>query len=1131
MDPRVVMYRSNRVEVLAHALSASLEAHRPASPITPMEVVVGSRGMEHYLRQVIADQLGICANIGFPFPSSALERLLPAACAHRGSSADPWSPDRLAWTILGVLPEVAAHPQAEPLLRYLGAAEEDPLTPRRWALARMLADLLDRYITYRPDLVAAWTDGRPAPGDAPEDAWQAILWQAVRQALAGVPHRAERIAHALTLPPEPGEPWRIFGVTHLPPAWLELLHHTAAARRVEVYHLAPSGEWWADLHGRRAELPPLVQLDPDDVGRELVKLGGGSHLFGDAAHPLLTSWGRVARDAQLLVESILPDYLDPSDACPFIDPATGSAPTLLQWLQHDLAMGAHPASEGRRDGWEARALSEGDRSVQLHLAHGPMRQVEVLREALLACLDEDPTLQPRDIVVMTPDVEAYAPLVTAVFSDGAAVGSPEVQEGGAPARLPVVVADRAVRRVNPVAQVLLVALDMADGRVRLSEMLDVLALPPLVERFGLSADDLARAQAWWVEAGVRWGEEASRRAAHGQPQEHQNTWRFGLERLLLGSLMPDEGLDPEQTWGIRPVDVGGGDSAASLGRLVGVVTCWFSWLDQVREPRSPSQWSEVLAGLVADLTPAQGHNVRWRSAVLDTLVALAEDAGSFSSKVSLPAVRRWLEGRFDAPDTGRRGAGAVTLCGMVPERAIPYRVVCLLGMDEGSFPRVSTRPSFDRMSRNPRVGDRSSRDEDRFLLLEALLSARDRLVITWAGRHPRTNEERPPAVPISELLDALDATVPWSSEQGRPSVRCRIEHPLQAFDPSLFDGTRFRSFDGRLAGILGGSAPPPPPLLAAGLTESHPADPGDTLTVDELLAFWRHPVRAWMRSRLGLNLPWDGDGPLPDREPLSTPSRVWRAGVGEVLGALLHGRPESAAVRALVASGEWPAGGLGEQEMARLRHAASSLAQALTERGFDPVAGRDRVDVDLADVRLRGQVIGRCGEILVQVESGAPQDWQLIPLWIRWLALVVSGHPVTRSVIIGFDTNKDQVASLGLDPSPDVDPSQALARLLRAWRAGQDEPLPLFPKASFQFARRSDDERAIDAALAAWFGGFRSVGESQDRWLRHAFGASPPFIDSTGGARREFASLAREVLGPIWDARVTDKVASKWRVS
>ena len=137
---------------------------------------------------------------------------------------------------------------------------------------------------------------------------------------------------------------------------------------------------------------------------------------------------------------------------------------------------------------------------------------------------------------------------------------------------------------------------------------------------------------------------------------------------------------------------------------------------------------------------------------------------------------------------GASPTGAVTFCGIGSLRGIPFRVVCLIGLADTAFPRQAAVTEFDLMAERPRLGDRARRHDDRAAFLDALLSAREVLYLSYPGHNVRDDSPLPPAIPVSELLDYLGRSVAG----GADAVRRRLitEHRLQPWSPHYFRGYR-----------------------------------------------------------------------------------------------------------------------------------------------------------------------------------------------------------------------------------------------------------------------------------------------------------------------------------------------------
>ena len=732
-----VVHRAAEGAALAAGLAEVLRTP-PSDPFAADVVAVPAKGVERWLAQRLSHVLGsadagdgVCANVRFPSVTTlvdeALEPVTPA------EAVPAWSPERLLWPLLDEL-DACAPGQAwcASLVRHLGTGGDD--RGRRLRVASKLAGLYDAYGQSRPEMVRAWALGDDTFGDgAPLDddvRWQAELWRRVR-ARVGHPSPPELLDAAcdrlragdvdLALP----ERVSVFGTSRLSRARLQVLAALAERRDVHLWLHHASPALWDAV----AAAPTAVRRANDVTADRL-------------SNPLLVSLSRDVRELQ----QVLPQAQDVLHERP------PYPPTLLGRLQADLAGDAVPSAPP--------PLDPDDRSVQVHSCHGRTRQVEVLREVVLGLLAADPTLEPRDVLVMCPDVETFAPLIAATFALGA-----EDAAAHPAARLRVRLADRALRQTNPLLSVLSLVLDLATARVTSSQVLDLAGTPAVRQRFGFDDDDLERLREWTTAAGVRWGFDADHRTTWKLPIP-QGTWREGLDRLLLGAVTEGSADD------VTPLD--DVDSAAIdlAGRWCELVDRLDHTLADARGQHTAVAWTRLLEDAVLSLA-APAPDAGWQEVQLRSALAdLREAAEGSTAELRLPDVRALLAPLLAGrPTRASFRTGTLTVCTLVPMRSVPHRVVCLLGMDDGAFPRQSTRDGDDVLARDPWVGERDPGAEDRQLLLDAISAAGQHLVVTCTGADSRTGAPVPPAVPLGELLDALDRTA------SVPAARCATPSP------------------------------------------------------------------------------------------------------------------------------------------------------------------------------------------------------------------------------------------------------------------------------------------------------------------------------------------------------------------
>lgn len=704
---------------------ARLLSEPAADPFAQELVLVPAKGIERWLSQRLSCHLGVCAGVRFRSPRSLIAEITGTA------QDDPWSPEALVWPLLSVIDEHLDEPWARPLATHLGqfeAGEERELRQgRRYAVARRLAGLFTSYARQRPELLISWLDGDAVE---PDLAWQPPLWRALVSRVDAVPPHVRHGQVLARLREAPSDlPARIslFGHTRLPVTDIELLDALSTHHDLYLWLPHPSDTLWHTLCAEHGAVPRR-----EDTGHRAVR------------HPLLATLGRDVRELQRA--------LPPSVSDEYLSGATFSD-TLLGWLQSDLA-----ADQIRPEG---RVLAPGDRSVQVHSCHGPARQIDVLREVLLGLLADDPTLEPRDILVMCPDIETYAPLISARFGLGESV------PGAHPAhQLRVRLADRALVQTNPLLTVAAQVLALASGRATASEVLNLAETAPVRTRFGFSDDDLDAITAWVREANIRWGFDPGHRTPYGVDFLH-NTWRFGIDRVLAGVAMSED----SHAWlgATLPLDDVSSNRVELAGRFAEFIARLHTTVTSLSGARPLDQWLTALStGIEALAEDAED----WpRAQMLREFAEILAQADPVSLRLSdiRALLDRHLAGR---PTRANFRTGTLTVCTMVPMRSVPHRVVCLVGLDDGVFPRLGAVDGDDALARDPRTGERDIRSEDRQLLLDAIGAATETLVLTYTGANEYSGQARPPAVPLAELLDALDVTTPQPVRS-----RVHVTHP------------------------------------------------------------------------------------------------------------------------------------------------------------------------------------------------------------------------------------------------------------------------------------------------------------------------------------------------------------------
>ncbi len=1129
------LHRSERADALVDALGDVL-GDGLADPLETEVISVPTRGVERWLTQRLSGRLGtsagrhdgVCANVDFPFPGRLIGGAIAAASGFE-ADADPWLPDRAVWPLLDLLDECLTDPWLATVAGHLGAgAAGEPRRSRRFSTARHISDLFDRYAVHRPGMLRAWAEGADvdvAGAPLPDDSvWQAELWRRLRDRLR-VPGPAERLEQACArLRSDPtlvDLPRRlsIFGLTRLPASYLEVLRSLATHRHVHLFLLHPSPTLWAGVAGSATAPGRRADDSTADLAR----------------NPLLASWGRDAREMQLVLAAAGGD--EPAvDRHRPVDLGDRPPDTLLRRIQQAIRADEAPPGEPLSGQPEQRpVLSPDDRSVQVHSCHGRARQVEVLRDAILHLLLDDPTLEARDVIVMCPDIETFAPLIHATFGAGEATDDDAPADGDRPVDLRVRLADRSLRQTNPVLGAVWNLLTLADARVTASQVLDLVGRQPVRRRFRLDDDDLARIGGWVAATGIRWGLDAPHRAAFKLEAVAQNTWRSGLDRVLVGVAMAEE--DQRLVGGALPLDDVDSGSIDLAGRFAELVDRLQRALDALTGPAPVATWVAALADS-ADALLATTDDDAWQRAqlqrILDEVLDEATAGGTASTaRLQLPEFRSLLADRLRGqPTRANFRTGHLTICTLVPMRSVPHRVVCLLGLDDGAFPRRTGRDGDDLVLTDPRVGDRDGRSEDLQLLLDAVLATTERLVITYAGRDERTNAERPPAVPIGELLDLVDRTVTLEgSATLKGSVdpareRVVVRHPLQPFDPRNFMpgrlvADRSWSFDTVTlegARALTGEREPPRPFLTATL----PFARSEVVELDQLVRLVQHPVKAFLRQRLGMSL-GDWTEEVDDALPVELDGlKSW--GVGQrILDARLAGGAMDACIAAELARGQLPPDELSTKALARICHSAEALVAA-APAGHAPDSVE--VNVRLEDGRLLvGTVPGVLGTVVRTVTYSRVGPKHRLSAWARYLALAAARPDDALDVVtIGrsrADGPTDANLTVARLAAGALDPEIArrhLHGLVALYDRGMCDPLPLYCATSAAYVRGVALGRNADAAARnAWESTRYFTGEDVDVAHRLVLGGVRPFDDLIADADTIEESRFGRAARRLWD--------------
>jgi exodeoxyribonuclease V gamma subunit len=1058
------VYQSNRLEQLMERL-AEVVSQPKRSVFEPDTIVVQSQGMAHWLSLRLAERLGICTNVRFPFPAAFIWDVFRATLPDV-SIESPYGPRVWAWHIMGRLSKLIEAPEFAPVQAYLQHGDE----LQSFELSRRIAETFDQYLVYRPDWIREWESGRG-------DHWQARLWRHLVESVQGSHWVALHDEFSAALDTQrvktenlPSSVY-LFGISALAPSLLEVLTRLAELIEVHMFLPNPCRQYWGDIIQREQ----VAKRAGDQALRELNLKSGNS---------LLASFGQQGRD-----------FLDMLQGYPTLDHAIFEdiiEDSVLHCLQADIldlrergGTGEHPQTTPAPE----------DRSIQVHNCHSPMREIEVLYEQLLSLFESYPDLAPSQVIVMAPDIEVYAPYIEAVF------GATDAERS-----IPFSIADRGLRAASHSVETFFKLLDIVNGRFDVNQVLGLLETSAVQSTFKFSAADLRWLIIWIRDAGIRWGIDAQDRAVRGLPNIKENTWRAGLERMLLGYAMGGE--DQTLFKGIAPYDEVEGVDAQALGRLQTFIDALIAVRNELGHPRAAGQWGRILLSMLESFFGAvetEDQGMRAVRIALDELAVTAEQAG-YRESISLEVVKAFLAKSLSFPHLGRTLlSGSVTFCQLVPRRSLPSDVVCLIGMSDGSFPRRQHRYGFDRMACDFRCGDRSRRNEDHYLFLQSLLSARRCFYISYIGQDIRDNSLIPPSVVVSELLDYVAQGFD-SRAAGYGLNPVITRHPLQAFSKRYFSGKAglfsYSQALGEASRVLGARQKESVPFVPAALPQ--PNEEWQGVELEQLVRFIKHPTCYLLKERLGIILEEQKEI-LETREPFKLEGLERYALRHCLLTQRLKGEDYDDMFARLRARGQIPHGQVGasvmQGEFDELDRFVERVKRVYSADTFDPL----EINLVFGDRRLTGWLGDVVPGGLIRFRMSKIKAKDRLSLWIQHLVLnhIAPSGVEHSSHWLGDD---DQEFNLG----PVEEPECYLEQLLDLYWKGLSHPLHFFPESAFVLAHDLMQSKPdpISRARRTWEGGDYGVGESQDAYYELAFRAVDPLDD-------EFVSLALAVYEPL----------------
>ncbi|MEQ5126375.1 exodeoxyribonuclease V subunit gamma [Providencia alcalifaciens] len=1120
------VYHSNQLDLLKDLIAHLMENDPLSHPFEQEIVLVQSPGMSQWLQIELAKRFGIAANINYPLPATFIwdmfRRVLPDI-----PKESAYTKQAMTWKLMTILPNVINEAEFEPLRHYL---QDDSDKRKLHQLSGRIADLFDQYLVYRPEWIALWQRNELIDGLSENQLWQKRLWLCLveyTEQLGQSPwHRAnlyQSFIDKLKVSPELAKnlPSRLFicGISSLPPVYLQALNAIAEHSDIHLMFTNPCRYYWGDIQSS-AFLARLQQrklrhyLDKHEISRfkidehaiNLFNAEGEQNL----ANPLLASWGKLGRDNLYFISQIEAA----NEVSAFVDNGRNN---LLENLQQDILDLENHAQLGvTLDEYESssqkRSLHPSDQSVTFHSCHSAQREVEVLQDRLLALFEEDPTLTPRDVIVMVADIDSYAPYIQAVFGNTSSSHY-----------IPFSISDRKALQAHPILQAFIMLLDLPQSRFSTEQVLALLEVSAFAARFDIDESELSLLRRWVNESGIRWGLDDDNVRSLSLPVIGQNTWQFGLSRMLLGYAM-DSRNGP---WnGVLPYDECSGLAAQLAGKLALLIDTLREWRTRLEQERTLDEWKEICQQLIDSCFKVDSETeivltlltTQWHKIIENALTANYQEA------IPLRLIRDELSVCFDDEKISQRFlAGAVNFCTLMPMRSVPFKVVCLLGMNDGAYPRNVPPLGFDLMAEKVQRGDRKRRDDDRYLFLEALNSATKRLYISYIGRSIRDNQECNPSVLVTELLEYICQSFCLQGDQSlnidESSLRLKqylvTEHNRVPFAKENFiPNTLYQSF----AQEWLPAAKSVEQAAKSFTSVLEQREPITELSLEQILRFYRHPIRGFFQQRLKVHFSIE-ETELPEEEPFVLGGLQRYKINDQVLDLLVKDEDPNPLYHALKASGQLPAKQFGQLFWEKQLNDIAPLAEKVKEYGDRRVDYP--IECEIHEIKITGLLrnVHESGILRYRPAYLTANDG--VQLWIEHLffnAFIREGESIAlgrENSVWHFSAISSEYAKIHLNT------------LIEGYCEGMNTPLILlnqsgwnwisacFDKKTKEYDFTSEDvqQKALSALLQSLQGSQMKVGEMEDDYvLRACRSINSSLIESLLSNTRRFLLPMAEYL-------------------
>lgn len=1067
---------SNRLEILAEKYSSVIGTPL-LSPMDEEIIIVQSAGMARWISMTFARRHGVCANFKFYFPNAFAQEIFSKVIPDI-QEPSPFQPKIMTWKIMKLFQSFEQKKGFESIDLYLGGNRHNL---KCYQLAERIADTFDQYQLFRPEMIIDWQNNN-------ENHWQATLWRELTRGIEKQHRTALGMAFMNEAEKFPEDidyfPSRIsiFGISSLPRFYLQIFHAISRFTDVNLFLMNPSKEYWGDIITESAAEKGLSVIGEEDM----------DNLYLEKGNAILASMGSLGRD---FFEAV--SEFDAEEHSYFQEPDQDS---LLSCIQSDILN----LVDRKKENYKGHFIEHADTSIKINSCHSPMREIEVLHDWLLTMFEKNKDLMPEDILVMAPDIESYAPYIQAVFD----------MKTESPAKIPFTIADRELRDRGKIINTFIAILDLVNSRFTAPEVFSILESQPIYRTFELSDADLDQIRNWIQDTRIRWGIDGRDKEREGLPPFIENTWKAGIDRLILGYALPGKGENLFS--GMLPYDNIEGQNSITLGRLIEFTNRLFKRVVSLEKAQTLRAWSEVLLSLLDDLFTSdpdtETEMQKLRRIILD--LPKQQDISGFNESIGIDIITWHVEHALIKKGYGTGFMnGGVTFCAMLPMRSIPFKIIGIIGMNNAAYPRQNNPVGFDLIAKNPKPGDRSRRNDDRYLFLEALLSARKSFYISYIGQNIKDNSIKPPSVLVNELIDYIEQGFSMKERDIKNHILTR--HRLQAFNPAYFmnnDTLHSYSEDNyKAAQNLLKKPVAPVPFISRELSEV--GEEWRVIDIDDLCAFFGNPAKFFLNNRLGIKLS-EEEVPLENIETFEVNSLDKYLIEQDFLKHRIQGKDRNEFYNVLRASGRIPHGKVGECVVEEIGEEIDAFLNKIYPSISQPLLEPLKVDLNISGFNITGQIKNIYQDRLIQYRYAKIRPKDMLKVWIYHLAMNLikaEGYPL-KSTLAGLSAKSSSKVWEAFEYDPIENSEEIMQGMLEKYWDGLRKPIHFFPDSSSIYVssllKNKTGDYCIAKALGKWSGGPRVRGEAEDPYYSLCFSTNNP-LDS------EFEQISKEVFQPL----------------